>query len=396
MSDAQIEIRLHESLADIPAGDWDGCAAPQGSARPHDPFTTHRFLVALEQSGSVGPGTGWAARHMTVHEGGEMIAAAPMYLKSHSQGEYVFDHSWADAWERAGGTYYPKLQIAVPFTPATGRRFLVKPGHEARGLAALVQGAVQVAAEAGLSSLHATFCTEAEALAGEAMGLLRRVGSQYHWENRGYGDFDAFLASLSSRKRKAIRRERSGAAAFGGEIVSLTGADLRPEHWDAFWSFYQDTGARKWGAPYLTRAFFDIVHETMADDVLLVLALRDGRAVAGALNFIGREALFGRYWGQCEHHPFLHFELCYYRAIDFAIARGLQRVEAGAQGEHKLARGYLPVPTHSLHWINDPGFRRAVAQFVAREAEAVDEDIEILTSMGPFKRGPASQEKEQE
>ena len=397
MNDAQtFEIRLHESLAGIPAQDWDDCAAPEGSARPADPFTTHRFLRALEVSGSVGPGTGWAPRHMTVHDGGEMIACAPMYLKAHSQGEYVFDHSWAQAWERAGGQYYPKVQIAVPFTPATGRRFLVRPGHEARGMAALVQGAVQVAADAGLSSLHATFCTEAEALAGAAMGLIHRVGTQYHWQNRGYDDFDAFLASLSSRKRKAIRRERAGAAAFGGEIVSLTGDALRREHWAAFWGFYQDTGARKWGSPYLTRAFFDIVHETMADDVLLVLALREGVPVAGALNFIGRDTLFGRYWGECDHHPCLHFELCYYRAIDYAIEHGLARVEAGAQGDHKLARGYLPVPTHSLHWIGDAGFRRAVEEFVSREAEAVEEDMEILTSMGPFKGGPDPDRKETE
>jgi hypothetical protein len=388
MSDAPVEIRLHQSLAEIAAEDWDACAAPEGSDRPEDPFTTHRFLSALEQSGSVGPGSGWEPHYLAASSGGALIAVAPMYAKSHSQGEYVFDHAWAHAWERAGGRYYPKLQIAVPFTPATGRRFLVKPGHEAEGMAALVQGAVQVAAQNQLSSLHVTFCTEAEAIAGAAMGLIRRVGTQYHWENRGYADFDAFLDTLSSRKRKAIRRERRGAEEFGGEIVSLTGADLRCEHWDAFWGFYQDTGSRKWGSPYLTRAFFDIVHETMADDVLLTMALRAGRPVAGALNFIGRDALYGRYWGQCEHHPFLHFELCYYRAIDFAISRGLGRVEAGAQGEHKLARGYLPVQTHSLHWIGDAGLRRAVEEFVAREAEAVDEDIEILTSMGPFRRGP--------
>jgi len=388
MNDATIEIRIHDSLAGIPAAEWDACACPEGSTRPMDPFTTHRFLNALEVSGSVGPGTGWAPRHITAHEGGEMIACAPLYAKSHSQGEYVFDHSWAHAWERAGGRYYPKLQIAVPFTPATGRRFLVKPGHEARGMAALVQGAVTLAADNGVSSLHATFCTEAEATAGEAMGLIRRLGTQYHWENAGYADFEAFLTSLSSRKRKAIRRERREAQGFGGEIVNLTGEDLRPEHWDAFWGFYQDTGARKWGTPYLTRAFFDIVQDNMRDDVLLSLALRAGRPVAGALNFIGRDALFGRYWGQSEHHPFLHFELCYYQAIDHAIAHGLDKVEAGAQGDHKLARGYLPVPTHSLHWIADPGLRRAVEEFVAREAEAVDEDIEILTSMGPFRRVP--------
>ncbi len=387
MSDS-LEIRLHESLGDIPADEWDACAAPEGGARPDDPFTTHRFLRALETSGSVGDGTGWAPRYITVHDDGEMIAVAPAYLKSHSHGEYVFDWSWADAYERAGGRYYPKLQIAVPFTPVTGRRLLTRTGHETRGASAVVQGAVQVAADAGLSSLHITFCTEAEATAGKAMGLVHRLGTQYHWENPGYDSYEDFLATLSSRKRKAIRRERCGAQGFGGEIVQLTGDALKPEHWDVFWSFYQDTGARKWGAPYLTRAFFDIVQEQMRDDVLLVLAVRDGVPVAGALNFIGRDTLFGRYWGQAEHHPFLHFELCYYQACDFAIAQGLKRVEAGAQGDHKLARGYLPQATHSLHWIGDPGFRKAVEEFVDREAEAIGEDMEILTSMGPFKRGP--------
>ncbi len=387
MSDS-LEIRLHGSLSDIPAEAWDACAAPEGSAHPVDPFTTHRFLRALETSGSVGGATGWAPRYMSVHHGAEMIAVAPAYLKSHSHGEYVFDWAWADAWERAGGRYYPKLQLAVPFTPATGRRFLTRPGHEAQGQAAIVQGAVQVASEAGLSSMHVTFCTDTEAAAGRAMGLIDRLGTQYHWDNDGYGSYDDFLATLASRKRKAIRRERRAAQDFGGEIVQLTGEALRPEHWDIFWSFYQDTGSRKWGTPYLTRAFFDIVQEEMRDDVLLVFARRDGQAIAGALNFIGRDTLFGRYWGQSEHHPFLHFELCYYQACDFAIARGLARVEAGAQGEHKLARGYLPQRTHSLHWIADPGFRKAVEDFVAREAEAVGEDIEILTSMGPFRRGP--------
>jgi uncharacterized protein len=316
-----------------------------------------------------------------------LIAVAPLYIKSHSHGEYVFDWSWADAFERAGGRYYPKLQIAVPFTPVTGRRFLVKPGHEAIGQAALVEGAVRIAADNGLSSVHATFCTEAEALAGAAMGLIHRKHTQYHWENAGYGDYDAFLASLSSRKRKTLRRERREAQGFGGEIVTLTGDALRPEHWDAFWAFYQDTGSRKWGRPYLTRAFFDAVQDTMRDDVLLVLALRDGRPVAGALNFIGADTLFGRYWGQLEEHRFLHFELCYHQAIDFAIETGLAKVEAGAQGEHKLARGYLPVVTHSLHWIGDPGLRRAVEDFVTHEAEAIDEEVDILAEAGPFKRG---------
>ncbi|RME14944.1 MAG: N-acetyltransferase [Alphaproteobacteria bacterium] len=386
MTDSEIEIRLHEGMSGIDPEDWDGCAAPEGAGRPFDPFTTHRFLLALEQSGSVGPGTGWEPRHLTAHLGGKTIAAAPMYLKGHSMGEYVFDHSWADAWERAGGRYYPKLQIAVPFTPATGRRFLVRPGFERIGMAALVEGAVRLAADAGLSSLHATFCTGQEAEAGAAMGLIHRTHSQFHWHNAGYGSFDDFLATLSSRKRKAIRRERRQAAAFGGTIRALTGAALRPAHWEAFWEFYQDTGARKWGRPYLTRAFFDIVHQTMADDVLLVLAERDGVPIAGALNFIGRDALFGRYWGCVEHHPCLHFELCYYRAIEYAIAQGLARVEAGAQGEHKLARGYLPTPVHSLHWFADPGFARAVAKYLVAEREAVDEEIEVLTGYGPFRR----------
>jgi predicted N-acyltransferase len=253
-------------------------------------------------------------------------------------------------------------------------------------MAAIVEGAVQIASDNGVSGLHVTFCTEDEAAAGRAMGLLPRTSQQFHWLNDGYADFAAFLASLSSRKRKNIRKERAQAQAFGGEIVALTGDDLRPEHWDAFWTFYQDTGSRKWGSPYLTRAFFDQVQDTMRDDVLLVLALRDGHPIAGALNFIGRDTLYGRYWGCTEHHPCLHFELCYYQAIDAAIARGLSRVEAGAQGEHKLARGYLPTATASLHWFADPGFTRAIKQYLEAEAEAVEEEMEILTSYGPFRR----------
>ncbi|MCI2399481.1 GNAT family N-acetyltransferase [Aliiroseovarius subalbicans] len=384
MSD--ISLRIHDSIAAIPAAEWDACACPEGSARPIDPFTTHRFLHALETSGSVGPGTGWEPHYLTAYQGDQVIAAAPMYAKGHSQGEYVFDQSWAHALDRAGGQYYPKLQIAVPFTPVTGRRLLTRPGYETAGTAALVQGAVQVAADNALSSMHVTFCTKTEALAGEKMGLMHRVGQQFHWENKDYVDFDAFLSDLSSRKRKTLRKERATAQAFGGKIVSLTGDALDDAHWDAFWSFYQDTGARKWGTPYLTRAFFDEIHQTMRDDILLVMAERDGVPVAGALNFIGRDTLFGRYWGAREHHPCLHFELCYYQAIDHALAYGLGRVEAGAQGEHKLARGYLPVATHSLHWIADPGFRDAVQQFVTAEADAVGDDIEILTDMGPFRR----------
>lgn len=387
MDQAQIEIQVLGSIAQIDARDWDACACPEAEdGAPMDPFTTHRFLLALEDSGSVGRGTGWQPQYLTAYLDGQLVACAPLYGKTHSQGEYIFDHNWAHALESAGGRYYPKLQIAVPFTPATGRRFLTRPGYREIGMSALVQGAVQLAADSELSSLHATFCTEEEAEAGEAMGLMVRATQQFHWLNNGYSDFDGFLASLSSRKRKNIRKERQQANAFGGEIHVLTGDALEPEHWDAFWQFYQDTGARKWGTPYLARAFFDCVQDTMRDDVVLVLAERNGRYVAGALNFIGRETLFGRYWGCLEHHSCLHFELCYYRAIDFAIEHGLARVEAGAQGEHKLARGYLPTQTHSLHWIGHPGFAEAVERFLKAERAAVEEDIEILTAYGPFKK----------
>jgi uncharacterized protein len=389
-SGTDITIRAHGHLGDIAPADWDACACPEAAkgGAPADPFTTHRFLKALEDSGSVGPGTGWQAQHLTAEAGGQIIACAPLYAKSHSQGEYVFDHGWAEAYSRAGGRYYPKLQMAVPFTPVTGRRFLTRPGFEAAGRAALVEGAVQIAERNELSSLHVTFCTRAEAEAGAAMGLLHRTGQQFHWVNSGYADFDAFLAALSARKRKNIRKERRIAQDFGGEIVQLTGDAILPEHWDAVWEFYQDTGARKWGRPYLTRAFFEIAHETLRDDILLVLALRKGRPVAGAMNFIGASAIYGRYWGCTEDHPCLHFELCYYQAIDFALKRGLDRVEAGAQGEHKLARGYLPVPTHSLHWLRDAGFADAVAQYLRAESAAVEQDIEILTSYGPFRKTP--------
>ncbi|WP_299821359.1 GNAT family N-acetyltransferase [uncultured Jannaschia sp.] len=384
----EIEISVLPSLSGLDAATWDACACPEAAdgGPPNDPFTTHRFLHALETSGSVGARSGWQPQYLIARAGGEAIACAPLYAKGHSQGEYIFDHNWAHAWERAGGDYYPKLQIAVPFTPATGRRFLVRPGFEEVGVSALVQGAVSVTESNDLSSLHVTFCTEAEREAGAAMGLMPRSSQQFHWVNDGYGSFEDFLAALSSRKRKTIRRERKVAQEFGGTIRAYTGDAIRPEHWDAFWRFYQDTGARKWGRPYLTRAFFDAVQETMRDDVLLVLAERDGRAVAGALNFIGRDTLYGRYWGAVEHHPMLHFEVCYYQAIDHAIARGLGRVEAGAQGEHKLARGYLPVTCHSLHYIPNEGFRRAVAQFLEAEARAVEEDIEVLTAFGPFRR----------
>ncbi|MEO0929794.1 MAG: GNAT family N-acetyltransferase [Pseudomonadota bacterium] len=387
MKDTPIAITAHPSINAIDPAEWDACACPEAAVgRPNDPFTTHRFLKALEDSKSVGPGSGWQPQYLTAEQDGQIIAAAPLYAKGHSQGEYIFDHNWAHAYENAGGRYYPKLQIAVPFTPATGRRFLTRPGYEITGMSALIQGAVQIAANNEISSLHATFCTEAEALAAGEMGLLTRTSQQFHWVNDAYADFDAFMASLASRKRKNLRKERQQANNFGGDIVELTGGQIRPEHWDAFWIFYQDTGSRKWGTPYLTRKFFDIAHDTLRDDMLMVLAVRDGRPIAGALNFIGRDTLFGRYWGCVEHHPCLHFELCYYRAIDFAIRHGLGKVEAGAQGEHKLARGYLPVPTYSLHWFGDAGFRDAVARYLDAEKDAIDHEIEVLTSYGPFRK----------
>ena len=388
LSEQEIEIRVLPRLDDIGQVAWDACACPEvaDGGRPNDPFTTYRFMKALEDSNSVGTGTGWQPQYLQAKIDGQTIAVAPMYAKSHSQGEYIFDHNWAHGYERAGGRYYPKLQIAVPHTPATGRRFLTHPDFPVAGMSALIQGAIQVGARNKLSSLHVTFCTEEERLAGEQMGLMARTTQQFHWLNNGYQSFDDFLAHLSSRKRKNIRKERAQAQAFGGTINTYSGDDLRPEHWDAFWRFYQDTGARKWGTPYLTRAFFDIAHETLRDDVALVLAERDGYAVAGALNFVGRDVLYGRYWGCVEHHPCLHFELCYYQAIDIAIARGLSRVEAGAQGEHKLARGYLPTQCHSLHWVGDPGFADAIAQYLRAERAAIEEDIEILTEYGPFKK----------
>lgn len=388
MSNDNLTIETHDRISAIDAEDWDRCACPEArdGGRPRDPFTTHRFLAALEDSGSVGTGTGWQPLYLSVKSEGKIIACAPMYAKSHSQGEYIFDHAFADAYVRAGGRYYPKLQIAVPFTPATGRRLLVAPEAEGVGDRALITGALSVMEDHHLSSLHITFCTKDEVAAHADATLLPRKTQQFHWHNQGYQTFDDFLSALSSRKRKNIRKERAEAQNFGGEIVLLTGDEIEPHHWDAFWEFYQDTGARKWGQPYLTRRFFDIAHETLRDDMLLALAMRAGQPVAGALNFIGRETLYGRYWGCVEDHPCLHFELCYYQAIDWAIAQGLSRVEAGAQGGHKLARGYLPVETYSLHAMREPSFSRAVAEYLKAEARAMEEEIEILTSYGPFRK----------
>ncbi len=395
MDGSSVIVKAMDSLAQISADDWDSCACPEAAegGRPEDPFTTYRFLSALEESRSVGTGTGWEPHYLSAELNGEVIGCAPLYAKAHSQGEYIFDHNWAHAYERAGGRYFPKLQIAVPFTPVTGRRLLTKPGYGMEGRDALMQAAVSIGERNNLSSLHVTFCTEQERLIGTQMGLLPRITQQYHWLNRDYESFDDFLAGLSSRKRKNVRKERAQAQGFGGQIVQLTGDDIKPHHWDAIWTFYQDTGARKWGMPYLTRAFFEIAHEKLRDDILLVLALEDDVPVAGALNMIGRDALFGRYWGCREHHPAMHFELCYYQAMDYAIAHGLGRVEAGAQGEHKIARGYLPVQTHSLHWFRELSFSEAVARYLDEEREAVSEDIEILTSYGPFRKANVEEQE---
>ena len=381
-----MEATLHDSMDDLAPQTWDALACPESAdgSRPIDPFTTHRFLASLDRSHSTGTGTGWQARPLVLYDQGRAVAALPLYVKTHSQGEYIFDFGWAEALERAGGQYYPKLQVAVPFTPVTGRRFLGPPEHRA----ALLDTAIQIAQGNGLSSLHATFCIEEEARAlSGRQGTLHRITQQYHWENRGYASHDAFLADLSSRKRKMIRKEREVAQSHGLTIRALTGDQITPDHWQAMWEFYQDTGGRKWGTPYLTRKAFDLWAATMARDVLLILAFDGDRAVAGALNFIGRDTLYGRYWGCSETYPCLHFELCYHQAIDWAIAHGLARVEAGAQGEHKLARGYLPVQVYSLHWIAKPYFRKAVARYLDQERRAVSEEIEVLTAYGPFRRG---------
>ena len=390
-ADSAIEIEVAGAMAGIDPAEWDACAVPEAAdgGRAMHPFVAHAFLESFEDSGSATAESGWAPRHLLARHNGRVVGAMPLYLKTHSQGEYVFDHSWAHAFHRAGGDYYPKLQCAVPFTPATGPRLLARPDRNIapeRIRAALLQSACALAGREGLSSLHVTFCTATEAALGGETGLLQRTDQQFHWVNDGYATFDGFLAALASRKRKQLRKEREKALAPGIRMHWLTGADIRPEHWDAFWVFYQDTGARKWGRPYLTRAFFETLHERRGDDILLVMAEREGRWIAGALNIIGRETLYGRYWGCVEDHPFLHFETCYYQAIDYAIAEGLARVEAGAQGGHKLLRGYAPVTTHSLHYFTHPGLRDAVARYLRAEREAVAEEAAALLEMTPFRR----------
>ena len=378
MSDGGLAARIAGSVGAFDAADWNALDGTD------NPFMRHEFLTAMEDSGSVGAGTGWQPAPLIVsEEDGPPLAAMPAYLKSHSQGEYVFDHSWADAFERAGGNYYPKLLIAAPFTPATGPRLLLSDEVYARPL---ISAAEQLCMQNGFSGAHANFVEPAQQNVFEGAGWMLRKDIQFHWRNRGFGSFDDFLATLASRKRKDLRKERAAAQAEV-EIVRLRGDDIRAEHWDAFWVFYQDTGARKWGRPYLTREAFDLLGERMGDAILLVLAYQDGEPIAGALNFIGPDALYGRYWGCTRDIRFLHFELCYYQAIDAAIELGLDRVEAGAQGGHKLARGYEPVETVSAHWIADPGFRSAIADFLERERAGVASDKNYLSTRTPFRKG---------
>jgi len=380
-----ISLSVIDSLSRVDRSAWNAVANPDGA--PYDPFVDWDFLQALEASGCVRPATGWTPRHILARtQGGALVGAAPLYLKTHSRGEFVFDHGWADALERAGGAYYPKALCAVPFTPVTGRRLLVSSGrHDDALREALVEGIVGLADEAGLSSAHFNFLQDDDASALARVGLLQRTDQQFQWRNRGYPDFDGFLADLSSRKRKMIRNERARARE-GLTIQRLTGGDLKSAHWDAFFRFYQDTGGRKWGSPYLNREFFELLHQRMAERVLLVLAFDDGRPIAGALNLMGSQALYGRYWGRTVNRPFLHFEVCYYQAIEHAILNGFDRVEAGAQGEHKLARGYEPVLTRSAHWIAHPGLRTGVAAYLEQERVYVSQGLDDLAAYTPFRK----------
>jgi predicted N-acyltransferase len=376
-----VTVRVVRSIAEISAAAWDACAGAD------NPFVSHAFLNALEESGSATAETGWLPQHLAVEDrAGRVLGTAPLYLKSHSYGEYVFDHSWAAAYERAGGQYYPKLLSAVPFTPVTGPRLLLRPDADEAVADALIAAMVELARRHKVSSVHVTFPRRDEWERFAAAGFLQRTGQQFHWENRGYASFDDFLEALNARKRKAIRRERRDALATGLRIETLTGAAIETRHWDAFFRFYISTSDRKWGSAYLNREFFDLIGQRMADKIALVMVEQKGRFVAGALNLIGSDTLFGRNWGCIGDFPFLHFEACYYRAIDFAIERRLARVEAGAQGQHKIQRGYLPAPTYSAHWLRDAGFTRAVADFLERERRAVTHEMDELTEFSPFRR----------
>jgi predicted N-acyltransferase len=414
MASSEITLEAVPSLSDIAAADWDACANPgavscdpngariassHGSpivfpagsgdaSKPYyNPFVSHAFLAAAEASGSACARTGWRPRHLVAKQDDAILGVVPCYLKSHSQGEYVFDRGWADAYERAGGRYYPKLQASVPFTPATGPRLLIRDGVDHDKIrTALAQGLIALCDVSEASSAHVTFAREAEWGHLAKHGFLQRTDQQFHWHNQGYAGFDDFLATLNSRHRKAIKRERREALAPGITIHWLTGRDITEDAWDAFFAFYMDTGSRKWGRPYLTRSFFSLIGESMAKDVLLVMAKRDNRWIAGAINFIGSDTLFGRNWGAIEHHPFLHFEVCYYQAIDFAIANRLRVVEAGAQGEHKIARGYLPQTTYSAHYIADPALRRAISDYLKRERAYVAEAARELSEAAPFRK----------
>jgi len=379
-------VEVVPRIADIPAAAWDACANPDPAVL--NPFITHGFLKALEDAGTVGGRSGWTPRHLVLKDAAQaIVGCAPCYLKSHSQGEYVFDRSWAEAYERAGGRYYPKLQIAVPFTPVPGRRLLVRAGPDAEANEArLAEAAVQLVGRSDLSGLHITFASEGEWERLGKRGFLQRTDQQFHWSNAGYATFDDFLASLASRKRKAVRKERAEAVATGLTIEWLRGRDITEAHWDAFFAFYMDTGSRKWGRPYLNRKSFSLIGAATGDSCLLMLAMRGSRAIAGSLHMIGGDCLYGRYWGAVEHHPCLHFELCYYQAIEFAIQHRIARVEAGAQGEHKLARGYLPTKTYSAHYIADPSLRRAIADYLVRERAYVDAASEQLAEYAPFRK----------
>jgi len=396
MDSSEITLEAVSSVSRIAAEDWDACANPAGRCPDssesglrgaYNPFVSHAFFSALEASGSATARTGWAPRHLIARRDDFILGIVPCYLKSHSQGEYVFDRGWADAYERAGGRYYPKLQASVPFTPVTGPRLLVRDGDDGDEIrTALAGGLVALCEATQASSAHVTFAREAEWKFLARHGFLQRTDQQFHWRNQNYRSFDDFLTTLNSRHRKAIKRERREAVANGITIHALNGSDITEEAWDAFFAFYMETGSRKWGRPYLNRAFFSLIGETMAKDVVLIMARRNDRWIAGAINFIGSDSLFGRNWGAIEHHPFLHFEVCYYQAIEFAIARGLKTVEAGAQGEHKIARGYLPQTTYSAHYIADPGLRRAINDYLKRERAYVADMARELTGTGPFRK----------
>jgi predicted N-acyltransferase len=394
MAATEITLKVVNAISEVPAAAWDACANPQASAgsgtdaeSPYNPFISHDFLSSLELSGSVRNRAGWQPMHLVAEDGGTIVGVVPCYAKSHSQGEYVFDHGWAEAYERAGGDYYPKLQVAVPFTPAQGRRLLVRPGQHADAVRdALADSLADICKRSNASSVHVTFLTEEEWRMLGSRNYLQRTHRQFHWINENYGTFDAFLAALSSRKRKTIRREREDALSNGITIDWLTGSDLTESVWDTFFEFYMDTGSRKWGRPYLTRSFYSIVGEKMRDKILLVMAKRNGRYIAGAINFIGGDTLFGRHWGCTEQHAFLHFEVCYYQAMQFAIERKLGRVEAGAGGEHKVTRGYMPTTTYSAHYIADPRLRRAIDDFLSHERAHVQAEIEEYAEAAPFRK----------